>query len=152
MAESRQTRETQTRSSGVDRQKNNWTPPSVLPDVKERDGWIHHWVRTSLVGKADNTNVSSRFREGWEAAPRSEYSELHVLLDRDSRFPDNIEIGGLLLCRAPKEIMEARNEYYQKKTEDNMIAVDNNLMKDNDPRMPLFNERKSAVSFGRGSK
>jgi hypothetical protein len=151
MAESRQTRETQTRSSG-DRPKNNWTPPNVLPEVKDRDGWTHHWVRTSLVGKADNTNVSSRFREGWEAAPRNEYSELHVLLDRDSRFPDNIEIGGLLLCRAPKEIMDARNEYYQKKTQDNMTAVDNNLMKENDPRMPLFKDSKSSISFGRGVK
>ena len=152
MADTRQNRDMQTRAASSDRPKHVWTPPQVLPDIQKRDGWDHRWVRTSLVGKADNTNVSSRFREGWEAAPKSEYPELQVLTDRDTRFPDNVEIGGLLLCRAPTEVMKARADFYLQKALDQTIAVDNNLMKENDPRMPLFKEGRSTVSFGSGRK
>jgi len=129
-----------------------WKPPSILPEVAERDGYVHRWVRTNLLSKADNTNVSARFREGWEPCKSEDYPELQVMVDRDSRFPGSIEIGGLLLCKAPKELMEQRSRYYQDMARENMEAVDNNLMKENDPRMPLFTEKKSSVTFGRGTK
>lgn len=134
------------------RAQNGWKPPSILPEVEERDGYVHRWVRTNLLSKADNTNVSARFREGWEPCKSEDYPELQVMVDRDSRFPGSIEIGGLLLCKAPREIMEQRSRYYQDMARENMEAVDNNLMKENDPRMPLFTEKKTSVTFGRGTK
>jgi len=130
----------------------SWTPPSILPEVLPRDGWVHRWIRTSLLGKGDNTNVSSRFREGWEPVAEKDYPELSVMVDRDSRFPGNVEIGGLLLCRAPAEVMKERAAYFQRMADASMTAVDNNLMKENDPRMPLFKESKSSVQFGSGKK
>jgi hypothetical protein len=150
MAELRQGRESQNRS--VTERAKSWKPPQTLPDVSPRDGWAHRWIRTSIVGKMDNANVSARFREGWEPCKTEDYPELHVMVDRDSRFPGNIEIGGLLLCKAPVEIMDARSEYFRNEAKAQMLAVDNNLMKENDPRMPLFKESKSTVTFGGGKK
>jgi hypothetical protein len=150
MAEPRQTRDSQTRTEG-ERVK-DWAPPQILPTVKERDGWVHRWVRTGILGKSDNINVSARFREGWEPCKAEDYPEVFTLNDRESRFPGSIEIGGLLLCKAPKEAMEARAAHYRQEADNQMAAVDNNLMKQNDPRMPLFKEGKSTVSFGSGKK
>ena len=150
MAELRQGRESQNRS--VTERAKSWKPPQTLPEVTPRDGWAHRWIRTSFVGKVDNANVSARFREGWEPCKAEDYPELHVMVDRDSRFPGNIEIGGLLLCKAPTEIMESRDEYFRGQAKAQMLAVDNNLMKENDPRMPLFKESKSTVTFGSGRK
>ena len=75
---------------------------------------------------------------------------MRLLIDPTSRFADNIEIGGLILCKTPEEFVEQRNAYYQQQTEAQANAVDNSLMRESDPRMPMFNERKSTVSFGKG--
>jgi hypothetical protein len=74
---------------------------------------------------------------------------MQLLVDPESRFRDNIEIGGLLLCKTPVEFIEQRNEHFNRQTQAQTEAVDNNLMRQSDPRMPLFNERKSTTSFGR---
>jgi hypothetical protein len=80
-----------------------------------------------------------------------EQPKFQLLVDPDSRFKDNVEIGGLLLCKTPEELVEQRNDYYQKQAEDQIQSVDNSLMKQSDPRMPLFKERKSTTSFGKGN-
>jgi hypothetical protein len=80
-----------------------------------------------------------------------EQPKFSLLLDPTSRFKDNIEIGGLLLCKAPEEFVEQRSAHYQGQTHAQTEAVDNNLMRQSDPRMPLFKERKSSTSFGKGT-
>jgi hypothetical protein len=67
------------------------------------------------------------------------------------RFKDNVVIGGLMLCKAPKELVEERNEYFAEQSKAQISSVDNNLMRENDPRMPLFNDRKTKVTFGNGT-
>ena len=74
-----------------------------------------------------------------------------MLTDRNTHFEDGIEIGGLLLCKTPVEFVKQRRDYYAKQTSAQTEAVDNNLMRQNDPRMPLFKERKSSTSFGNGT-
>ena len=78
-----------------------------------------------------------------------EQPKFKLLVDPDSRFKDNIEVGGLLLCKTPTELVEQQQAYYQQLARRNEEAVDNSLMRQSDARMPLFNERKSSVSFGR---
>ena len=90
-------------------------------------------------------------REGWEPVPVEEQPKFRLLVDPTSRYKDNIEIGGLLLCKTPKEFVQQRNDFYARQTSAQTEAVDNNLMRQSDPRMPLFNERKSSTSFGRGT-
>ena len=103
-----------------------------------------------MLNSADPRNLSSKLREGWEPVRAEEQPKFQLLVDPDSRYKDNIEIGGLLLCKTPIELVEQRTEYYEKQTQSQTDAVDNNLMRQNDPRMPLFNERKSTTSFGKG--
>jgi hypothetical protein len=129
-----------------------WKPPSLLPEIKQEPGWAYRWVRVSLANEADNLNVSSRMREGWEPVKHSDHPEVNLPVNPNSSFGDSIEIGGLLLCKMPQEMVDQRNEYYRDKAKAQEQAVDNNLMRQNDPRMPLFSDKKSTASFGKGNK
>ena len=148
MAESRLDRELEKREST--QRKVTWTPPQVLPSPKEQPGWVHRWIRTSLMGTADPTNTSAKLREGWEPCKAEDHPELMLQADPNSRFKGNIEIGGLLLCKAPVELMKQREDYYAKQAQAQLQSVDNNFMRLNDERMPLFSDKKTTVSFGKG--
>ena len=129
-----------------------WMPPALLPDPAPEPGFVFRWIRTSVLDKMDPTNISSKMREGWEPVKASDHPEIQVMGNaQNSRFPDSVEIGGLMLCKIPAEFMEQREAYYREVTETQINSVDNSFMKNNDPRMPLFKERESKVSFGRGS-
>ena len=127
-----------------------WAPPSLLPEFKKQPGWAYRWIRISLANDADNLNVSSKMREGWEPVKHSEHPEIQLPASADSRFKDSVEVGGLLLCKMPQEMVDQRNAYYRQKAEGQAKAVDNSFMKENDPRMPLFSDKKSTKSFGKG--
>lgn len=144
-------RETETREA--ESRKVTWTPPSLLPDPKPQNGYKFRWIRTSINGQPDPANVSYRFREGWVACKRSEHPELEHLSDPNSKHPENIESGGLLLCKMPVEMIEARDRHFRNIANNQMESVDNNFMRESDPRMPVLKpERSTRVSFGRGSK
>lgn len=147
MADTRQNREAETRE--VFQRQAQWAPASLLPEIKKTPGWAYRWVRTSMAGQADATNVSSKMREGWEPVSLSEHPELHLYIDQGTRFKDAIEVGGLMLCKTPEEFVEQRAEYYNNQTRSQTDAVDNSFMKENDSRMPLFKEKRSTTSFGK---
>lgn len=146
--EARNTREQETRETEA--RVEQFVPPQILPEITPRDGWEHRWIRVSLVGETDKQNTSIRFREGWEPCSPKEYPEVNMMSDSNSKFKDVIEVGGLVLCRAPVGKVQAREAYYQKSALAQLQSVDNNFMKENDPRMPLFSEKRTKVSFGRG--
>jgi len=145
-----QSREEETRE--VTQRQSRWVQPTGLPTPEPEEGYAFRWVRTALMGQFDPTNTSAKFREGWEPVKAESQPQMHVFADPNSRFKGNIEIGGLLLCKIPREFMEQRAAFYRKASDDQVKALDNNFMQANDPRMPLFSERKTGVSFGRGSK
>jgi hypothetical protein len=128
-----------------------WRPPETLPSPDPRPGWTHRWVRISMVGQADPSNISSKLREGYEPCKADEYPELLVHATSEGRFKGNVEIGGLLLCRIPSEFLEQREAYYANQNKAQMESVDNNFLRDSDPRMPLFSDKRSKVTFGSGS-
>jgi len=149
MAENRLSRELQNRAT-TERPK-QWAPAELLPEPDKQAGYAYRWIRTSTLNTADPRNLSAKLREGWEPVSIEEQPKLKLLVDPNSRFKDNIEIGGLLLCKTPEEFVQQRNEHYAKQSESQTEAVDNNLMRQSDPRMPLFKERKSSTSFGKGN-
>lgn len=149
MASNKLTRELETREF-AERPK-QWMPPEVLPEPDKQAGYAYRWIRTSTLNQADPRNLSAKLREGWEPVMLEEQPQFKLLVDPTSRFKDNIEIGGLLLCKTPEEFVQQRNGYYSRQAEQQMEAVDNTLMRQNDPRMPLFNERKTTSSFGKGT-
>ena len=148
MTTTRTTREIETRET-AERPK-QWMPAELLPEPRKIPGYRYRWIRVATLGAADPRNVSGKMREGWETVPMEEQPEMQLLVDPNSRFKDNIEIGGLLLCKTPEEFVEQRNRHYAQQANAQMDAVDNSLMRQSDPRMPLFNEKKSTVSFGKG--
>ena len=128
-----------------------WRPPETLPSPTERPGWKHRWVRTSTMGTADPSNISSKLREGYEPCKEQDYPELMMHASTDGRFKGCIEVGGLLLCRIPAEFMEQRTKHYEGQNRAQVESVDNNFLRESDPRMPLFSEKKSKVTFGSGT-
>ena len=128
-----------------------WLPPTALPDPNPEDGYAFRWIRVSTLGNNDPSNVSAKLREGWEPVKASEHPEIQLFGKGSPPFPDSIEIGGLLLCKTPVEFVNQRNSFYQNQTDGQMSSVDNSFMRESDARMPLFKERRSEVSFGRGS-
>ena len=151
MAENKQnrlTRELETRE--IQERPKQWMPPELLPEPDKQAGFAYRWIRVSTLNQADPRNITTKLREGWEPVQIEEQPKFKLLADPNSRFTGAIEIGGLLLCKTPEEFIDQRNKYYQSQTDAQTRAVDNSFMRDNDPRMPLFNERKSTVSFGKG--
>jgi hypothetical protein len=149
--ESRVNRELDSRAK--DERPRSWAPPTLLPDPTPEAGYTYRWIRVSTLGQADPRNVSSKIREGWEPVRAVDHPEISMYLDNDNaRFKDNVVVGGLLLCKTPTEMVDQRNAYYQQQAEAQIRSVDNHFMRENDPRMPLFSERKTTVSFGRSNQ
>ena len=144
----RKPRSLETRESGERRKP--WKRASMLPTPEPRDGLTFRWIRTSTLGSADMTNVSQRFREGYVACKAEDYPELQIMSDIDSRFKDNVEVGGLLLCAIPTELQEDRIDGQLDTAQHQSDAVDRNFMRESDPRMPVMApERSTRTSFGK---
>jgi|TARA_R110002020_G_scaffold457243_1_gene674093 hypothetical protein len=149
MVENRLDRELETRERQT--RKKAWQRPETLPSPNPEPGYTYHWVRVSTQGQIDPTNVSSKLREGWEPVKAVDHPEITIVTIEQEKFKDNVVIGGLMLCKAPSEMVEDRTEHFKEQTANQIKSVDNNLMRENDPRMPLFHERKSKVTFGKGN-
>lgn len=147
--QNRLSRELETRKAAY--RPEAWRPPETLPMPEDRPGWKHRYVRVSTMGQADPSNISSKMREGYEPCKAEDYPELMMHATVEGRFKGGIEIGGLLLCRIPEEFLKQRADYYDKQNKSQIDSVDNNFLRENDPRMPLFSERKTKVTFGSGT-
>jgi hypothetical protein len=146
MSEVRKTRELDTRA--VMERPTSWQQPELLPEPDKQAGYAYRWIRVSTLNNPDPRNLSAKLREGWEAVRIEEQPKFQLLVDPTSRFKDNIEIGGLLLCKTPEEFVTQRNDYYANQTQAQTDAVDSNFMRMSDARMPLFKESKSTTSKG----
>lgn len=124
-----------------------YVPPTNLPDPTPDPMYAFRWIATHVLGKEDPTNVSRKMREGWVPVRAEDHPELQMF---GNAATGNVEIGGLMLCKMPREMSKARDEYYNKQAQSQMESVDNTYLRNNDPRMPLFSEKSSSTSRGRG--
>jgi hypothetical protein len=148
MAENRLQREMTARV--MDERPKQWMQAELLPEPDKQPGYAYRWIRVSTLNAADPRNISGKLREGWEPVGLEEQPKFKLMVDPGSRFKDNIEVGGLLLCKTPQEFVEQRDAHFAKQAQMQVDAVDNTMMRQSDPRMPMFKERKSSTSFGRG--
>ena len=148
-AQNRLDRELDTRAAM--QRPTSWQAPETLPSPNPRPGISHRWVRTSMVGQSDVQNVSSKLREGYEPCKAEDYPEMMMHATTEGRFKGNIEVGGLVLCSIPSEFLVQRDKHFAGINKATMESVDNNFMKDNDPRMSKFSEKSTKVTFGSGS-
>jgi|TARA_R100000278_G_scaffold35068_2_gene31562 hypothetical protein len=136
--------------------KKVWTPPSSLDAPPAPDGFVHRWIRTESMGYQDTANVSKKMREGWEFVRAEEIK--NKLGDHsyptitEGTYAGLIGVAGLVLGRIPEEIVKSRAEYFKRITQDRIDAVDNDVMKEQRPEMPMNINRQSRVTFGGGSK
>ena len=139
-----QTREKTTR-------KKVWTPPSALDAPPAPTGFRHRWIRAESIGFQDTKNVSGRIRSGYELVRSDEYPDSDYPIVEDGKYKGVIGVGGLVLARVPEEIAQQRQEYYAQQHKEKVEAMDNDLMKEEHPSMPIDIDRQSRVTFG-GSK
>ena len=142
-------RELDTRAAAA--RPTKWAPAQLLPDPTPEAGYAFRWIRVSTLNKDDPRNISSKLREGWEPVKASDHPEIQLYGETHPQFPDSICIGGLLLCKTPAEFIQQRSEYFGQQADSLMQSVDNSYMRESDPRMPLFKERTTKVTFGKGT-
>ena len=150
MAQNRTNRDNVSREKEV---RYVYKPSTSLPDPTPEPGYEYRWIATHILGQAHPTNVSHKMRDGWEPVKAADHPELMI---EGNEKTGNVELGGLMLCKIVKERAEAMTDYYNNQAQNQMESVDNHFMRNNDPRMPLFADRKSTSSkgsgFGSGSK
>ena len=140
-------RNTQTREKSV--RPTPWKPPSQLDAPPPPKGFVHRWVRESVMGFDDKKNLSARLREGFELVRADEYPDFEAPTIQDGKHAGVIGVGGLVLARIPEETVSQRKSYFQGQTRDQMTAVDNDLMREQHPSMPISKpDRQSRVTFG----
>ena len=146
----RASRASQTREK-VSEKKKVWTPPSSLDAPPAPTGFRHRWLRAESLGFNDSKNIQGRLRSGYELVRSDEYPDSDYPIVEDGKYKGVIGVGGLVLARVPEEIAQQRNEHYTKQHSDKVEAMDNDLMKEQHPSMPIDIDRQSRVTFG-GSK
>lgn len=157
MADNRLARELETRDTT--KRVAGWKPAAILPEPNLVPGWKFKYIRISVMGQNDPTNVSTMFREGWEPVKAAEVPEIMYQAENNpnSRYKDCVEFGGLLLCKIPEEVFNARRKYYEDMNRAQVEGVDNTFLRTNDPRMPMEKlgpavERKTNSTFGKGRR
>ena len=144
--EKRTSRASQTRVK--EERKKVWTPPSSLDAPPAPDGYKHRWLRAESMGFDDTSNMSAKLRSGYELVRADQYPDANYPTVQDGKYKGVIGVGGLLLARIPEEIAKSRQEYFAKQTKDKNNAIENDLMKEQHPSMPINNERQTRVTFG----
>jgi len=140
------TRASQTREK--DKRPQTWTPPSSLDAPPAPDGYRHRWIRAETLGFDDTKNMSAQLRSGWELVRADQYPEQDYPTVNEGKYAGVIGVGGLLLARIPEEIAKSREAYFAKQTRDRDEAINNDLMKEQHPSMPINNDRQTRVTFG----
>ena len=139
-------RASQTRAKTA--KKTVWTPPSSLDAPPAPDGYHHRWIRAETMGFDDTKNMAGKLRSGYELVRADEYPETDYPTINDGKYKGVIGVGGLLLARISIELVKSREEYFNKLTKARDEAVDNDLMKEQHPGMPINNDRQTRVTFG----
>ena len=147
--ENKASRASQTRVK--EERKKVWTPPSSLDAPPAPTGFKHRWIRVESMGFNDTKNLQGRLRSGYELVRADEYPDSAFPVVEDGKYSGVIGVGGLVLARVPEEIAQQRNDHYVQQGKDNVEAVDNDLMKEQHPSMPINIDRQTRVTFG-GSK
>lgn len=145
---SRTPRTSETREKTASRRP--WAPPSMLDAPPAPEGFVHRWIRAEARGFDDSKNISARLREGWELVRRDEYPDFESPTIDSGKYEGVFGVGGLMLARIPVETATERNEYYRSRSQDQMDAVDQDMMRENShSTMKISNpDRQSRVTFG----
>ena len=125
-----------------------WTPPSSLDAPPAPDGYRHRWIRAESMGFDDTKNMSGKLRSGWELVRADEYPDSDFPTLDEGRYAGVIGVGGLVLARIPEELARQREAYFDKRTADRNEALENDVLKEQHPSMPINQDRQTRVTCG----
>ena len=125
-----------------------WTPPSSLDAPPAPDGYSHRWIRAESMGFDDTKNMSGKVRSGWDLVRADEYPEHDYPSVNEGRYAGVIGVGGLVLARIPEELAKQREAYFNQMTQDRNDALENDVLKEQHPSMPINQDRQTRVTFG----
>ncbi len=140
------TRASQSRTKEV--RPTTWAPPSSLDAPPAPKGFKHRWLRTEVLGFDDTKNMSGKLRSGYELVRADEYPDEIYPTMKEGKYAGVIGVGGLVLARIPEEIAQSRTEYFKRQTQERNEAIDNDLMREQHPSMPINADRQTRVTFG----
>ena len=146
ITQTRNSRESEQHAKNTRRQP--WRPVRKLETPPPPEGYEYRWIRESMLGQEDKANVSRRIREGWELVRGDEYPDQSYATVKEGKYAGVIGVGGLVLARIPEELAKSREAYFNKQTQDRDEAVNNDLLKEQHPSMPIDSDRQSRVTFG----
>jgi hypothetical protein len=152
-----ESRSTEVREKNTREEEWTFEEPDALdiPDsVKakfDNEGMSLRWLRISLKGQDDIMNVGKKQQEGWIFVTPDEVPEMAVtsFVREEGRYLGAVCRGDLALAKMPTGKVKARKRFYEKKANDMMDAVNAQLMKSSDSRMPITNSSKSVTTRGR---
>ena len=139
-------RASQTRAKTA--KKTVWTPPSSLDAPPAPDGYHHRWIRAETMGFDDTKNMAGKLRSGYELVRADEYPDQDYPVLDQGKYKGVIGVGGLLLARISNELVKSREEYFNNLTKQKDEAIENDLMKEQHPGMPIDVDRQTRVTFG----
>jgi len=139
-------RASQTRAKKA--KKHVWTPPSSLDAPPAPDGYHHRWIRAESMGFDDTKNMAGKLRSGYELVRADEYPDTDYPAIDTGKYKGVIGVGGLLLARISLELVKSRKEYFDNLTQQKDDAIDDDLMKEQHPGMPIDIDRQTRVTFG----
>ena len=139
-------RASQTRAKTA--KKTVWTPPSSLDAPPAPDGYHHRWIRSETMGFDDTKNMAGKLRSGYELVRADEYPETDYPTINDGKYQGVIGVGGLLLARISTELVQSRKEYFENLAKQKDEAIENDLLKEQHPGMPIDHDRQTRVTFG----
>lgn len=127
-----------------------WSPPSMLDSPPAPDGFKHRWIRSETRGFDDTKNVSAKLREGWELVRSDEYPDFELPVVESGKYQGVFGVGGLLLARIPEETVSERTEYFESRNQDQMDAVDHDMLRENAHSTMTISkpDRQSRITFG----
>ena len=125
-----------------------WTPPSSLDAPPAPDGYRHRWIRAESMGQDDTRNMSGKIRSGWDLVRSDEYPDTDYPTVSEGRYAGVIGVGGLVLARIPEELARQREAYFNQRTADRNEALENDVLKEQHPSMPINQDRQTRVTFG----
>jgi len=128
-----------------------WAPPSTLDAPPAPDGYVHRWIRAEVMGYQDTGNMAAQIKSGWELVRADEYPDADYPEVTDGKYAGMIGVGGLVLARMSEELAKSRDEYFKQMNTDRNEALNNDVMKEQHPSMPINQDRQTRVTFG-GSK
>jgi hypothetical protein len=128
-----------------------WSPPSSLDAPPAPDGYRHRWIRTESMGFDDSQNMFGKLRSGWELVRSDEYPDHDYPSINDGKYAGVIGVGGLVLARITEELAKSREQYFAQQNADRNEALENDVLKEQHPSMPINQDRQARVTFG-GSK